>query len=179
MADRALKESYDGPERMHVNAKRPFQRDAATSKVRAIDPVDQEIGGRVRARRIALGMSQKRLAMLVGVRFQQVQKYESGANRIAASRLLDVSRALRTPVEHFYEDLQPTPERAASDLIGRVQSIPETSALLTLFATIPAPTVRRKLLSLARAIAEAAGAEDSPAHEEDAPARRKYCTTMS
>lgn len=67
--------------------------------------IDKKIGQRVRARRLEIGMSQERLAELLGVTFQQVQKYEKGTNRIAASRLFDISLALGKPVGDFFDGL--------------------------------------------------------------------------
>lgn len=72
---------------------------------RATNAVDRKIGERVRSRRLEIGMSQERLADLIGVTFQQVQKYEKGVNRIAASRLFDISLALDLPVSRFFENL--------------------------------------------------------------------------
>ena len=69
------------------------------------NPVDVHVGTRVRLRRIVLGLSQERLAEALGLTFQQVQKYERGANRIGASRLWDLSRVLEVPVSHFFEDM--------------------------------------------------------------------------
>ena len=65
---------------------------------RAANAIDRKIGQRVRSRRLEIGMSQERLAELLGITFQQVQKYEKGVNRIAASRLFDISAALQQPV---------------------------------------------------------------------------------
>ncbi len=75
------------------------------SDERAANAVDKRLGERVRARRLELGMSQERLAEILGVTFQQVQKYERGVNRIAASRLYDLSAALNIPVSKFFEGL--------------------------------------------------------------------------
>lgn len=72
---------------------------------RATNAVDRKIGERVRSRRLEIGMSQERLADLIGVTFQQVQKYEKGVNRIAAGRLFDISLALDLPVSRFFENL--------------------------------------------------------------------------
>lgn len=72
--------------------------------------VDRHIGKRIRETRIAHGMSQEKLAGILGLTFQQVQKYEKGVNRIAASRLYDVANALKVPVWHFFEGL-PGPKR--------------------------------------------------------------------
>ncbi len=75
------------------------------------NPVDVHVGGRVRLRRTLLGLSQEKLGEAIGLTFQQVQKYERGANRIGASRLYDLSRVLDVPVSFFYEDM---PEDIAS-----------------------------------------------------------------
>src|ERR1700754_2159366 len=67
------------------------------------NPVDMQVGNRVRIRRMLIGMSQERLGELLGLTFQQVQKYEKGVNRIGAGRLFDVSRILGVPIDYFYE----------------------------------------------------------------------------
>src|SRR6476620_12335762 len=71
------------------------------------NPVDVHVGSRVRLRRTLLGMSQERLGEAIGLTFQQVQKYERGANRVGASRLFDLSRVLDVPVSFFFEDMAP------------------------------------------------------------------------
>ncbi len=68
-------------------------------------PVDVHVGARVRVRRTLLGMTQTSLGEAIGLTFQQMQKYERGANRISASRLFDLSRLLDVPVEHFFEEM--------------------------------------------------------------------------
>ncbi len=70
-----------------------------------VSPIDVHVGARVRLRRTLLGMSQTGLGDALGVTFQQVQKYENGANRISASRLYDLSRVLDVSIEHFFEDI--------------------------------------------------------------------------
>src|SRR6476659_6183243 len=67
------------------------------------NPIDAQVGNRVRLRRMLIGMSQERLGELLGLTFQQVQKYEKGVNRIGAGRLFEVSRILGVPVDFFYE----------------------------------------------------------------------------
>lgn len=69
------------------------------------NPVDVHVGTRVRLRRTVLGFSQERLAEALGLTFQQVQKYERGANRIGGSRLWDLSCVLEVPVNYFFEDM--------------------------------------------------------------------------
>jgi len=70
-----------------------------------ITPEDVAIGARIRRRRVELGMTQAELASAVGVTFQQIQKYERGANRVAASRLLNLSRALDVGIIYFFVDV--------------------------------------------------------------------------
>ena len=68
-------------------------------------PVDIHVGTRIRLRRTLLGMSQEKLGEALGLTFQQVQKYERGANRVGASRLFDLSRVLDVPISFFYDDM--------------------------------------------------------------------------
>src|SRR5579872_1601759 len=67
------------------------------------NPVDAHVGTRVRMRRTLLGMSQEKLGDSLGLTFQQVQKYERGANRVGASRLFELSRVLDVPVSFFFD----------------------------------------------------------------------------
>lgn len=69
------------------------------------NPIDVHVGNRIRLRRTLLGLSQEKLASLLGLTFQQVQKYERGMNRVGASRLWDIGKVLDVPVEFFYEDM--------------------------------------------------------------------------
>src|SRR5947207_14746212 len=71
------------------------------------NPVDIQVGSRVRLRRNMLGLSQERLGESIGLTFQQIQKYERGANRIGASRLHQLGQVLGVPVELFYDDTDP------------------------------------------------------------------------
>jgi len=73
------------------------------SRKKAPNPIDQHVGSRVRMRRLMLAMSQEKLGAALGLTFQQVQKYERGANRIGASRLQQMSHILQVPVEFFFE----------------------------------------------------------------------------
>ena len=79
------------------------------------NPVDIHVGSRVRLRRTLLGLSQEKLGEAVGLTFQQIQKYERGANRIGASRLFEFSRILDVPVSFFFDDMN---ERAKAGEIG-------------------------------------------------------------
>ena len=71
------------------------------------DPVDVHVGSRVRLRRTLLGLSQEKLGEAVGLTFQQIQKYERGANRIGASRMYDLAHVLDVPVAFFFEEIPP------------------------------------------------------------------------
>jgi len=105
--------------------------------------VDRKIGQRVRTRRLEIGMSQERLAELLGVTFQQVQKYEKGINRIAASRLLDIANALDKSVASFYEGLGNQGKTGATDEV-----VPETAEeieLLVLSRKLSRVSVKRLL----------------------------------
>src|SRR5271170_564399 len=67
------------------------------------NPIDAQVGNRIRLRRMLIGMSQERLGELLGLTFQQVQKYEKGINRIGAGRLFEIARILDVPINFFYE----------------------------------------------------------------------------
>ena len=98
-------------------------------------PVDVHVGQRVRQRRWMIGMTQQQLAAKVGIKFQQIQKYETGANRISASRLWDIADALEVPVSFFFEGLDHAAgmapaadmmaDKEALDLVRAYYAIPE------------------------------------------------------
>ncbi|MBI1391114.1 MAG: helix-turn-helix domain-containing protein [Alphaproteobacteria bacterium] len=75
-------------------------------------PIDLYVGKRLRQRRRLLGMTQQKLADAVNIRFQQIQKYESGANRISASRLWALAKALEVPVAYFFDGAEDAEEHA-------------------------------------------------------------------
>ncbi|MBY0562647.1 MAG: helix-turn-helix domain-containing protein [Hyphomonadaceae bacterium] len=127
---------------------------------RAANAVDKKIGQRVRSRRLEIGMSQERLADLLGVTFQQVQKYEKGVNRIAASRLHDIAAALDMPPSRFFEGLAAGRgagvAEARKDYVDDVLATPEGTQLMSLFASIKSIRVRRRVIELVKALAEEA-----------------------
>ena len=79
--------------------------DAPAERESRPSPIDVHVGGRIRLRRTLLQMSQEKLGDALGLTFQQVQKYERGANRVGASRLFDLSRVLDVPVSFFFDDM--------------------------------------------------------------------------
>src|SRR5476649_478391 len=91
---------------------RDVKRRGGRPKIDTPSPVDVHVGSRVRLRRTLLGMSQEKLGEAIGLTFQQVQKYERGANRVGASRLYDLSRVLDVPIAFFFDDMPaPSAER--------------------------------------------------------------------
>lgn len=125
---------------------------------RTASSIDRKIGQRVRARRLEIGMSQERLAEKLGVTFQQVQKYEKGHNRIAASRLAAIASSLDMPVARFFEDLSGAeddgPKNAAQTNAEAVLATTEGVQLVSLFATIKGVKTRRRVLELVKALAD-------------------------
>src|ERR1700759_50305 len=118
------------------------------------NPVDVHVGSRVRLRRTLRGMSQEKLGEAIGLTFQQVQKYERGANRIGASRLHDLSRVLDVPVSFFFDDMDPVrapaiPAGAAEDGAEDFDADPlrrrETVELGSAYYRIDNPAFRRRL----------------------------------
>ncbi|MBK8173856.1 MAG: helix-turn-helix domain-containing protein [Rhodospirillales bacterium] len=108
------------------------------------NPVDIHVGSRVRLRRTLLGLSQEKLGEAVGLTFQQIQKYERGANRIGASRLFEFSRILDVPVSFFFDDMA---ERAKSrDGLDALSLSDQPQASLE-----PDPLTKRETLELVRA----------------------------
>jgi transcriptional regulator with XRE-family HTH domain len=133
------------------------------------NPIDVHVGTRVRLRRTLLGMSQEKLGEALGLTFQQVQKYERGANRIGSSRLFDLSRVLDVPVSFFFDDMSDeTKCQTPSMLMGGGLEEPqqafehdqmskrETLELVRAYYHIADPQVRKRVYELAKALAEAA-----------------------
>jgi transcriptional regulator with XRE-family HTH domain len=130
------------------------------------NPIDVHVGMRVRLRRTLLGMSQEKLGDALGLTFQQVQKYERGANRIGASRLFDLSRVLDVPVSFFFDDIKAETIEAARAEPGASESANggyepdpmmrrETLELVRAYYRIPDTQIRRRLFDLTKAIANA------------------------
>jgi len=117
---------------------------------------DREVGDRVRMRRKELGLSQGKLGEAVGVSFQQIQKYESGANRIGASRLKEISKVLMVPVSFFFEDPL---DADAGDATAGLLSKPGAIELLRLYAKIDSAVLAEAVVELARSLAR----DDHPA----------------
>jgi transcriptional regulator with XRE-family HTH domain len=135
------------------------------------NPVDHHVGSRVRMRRVMLGMSQEKLGDALGITFQQVQKYEKGANRIGASRLESISRVLEVPPAYFFEGMRPSGAQgsfggfAEDPIAAPVTNFLSTAEGLHLnkaFARITDAKVRRRIIDLV--VALAAESADPPAN---------------
>jgi transcriptional regulator with XRE-family HTH domain len=120
-------------------------------------PVDVHVGKRVRHRRWLIGMTQQQLAEQVGIKFQQIQKYETGANRVSASRLWDIAEALEVPVSFFFEGLEENEKTEGKksmvpdDLMGHKEAMD----LVRSYYAIP-ENQRRRLFELARVLSDVA-----------------------
>jgi transcriptional regulator with XRE-family HTH domain len=139
--------------------------------VRSPNPIDVHVGLQVRLRRKALKISQEKLAEALGLTFQQVQKYERGANRISASKLYEIARALRVSIAWFFEGLSdPTAEPVDGAEEGETAPFAhnflmsqEGVDLANLFPRLPQRRVRRRLVELVRSLVEDGEVETAPA----------------
>ena len=130
--------------------------------------IDMEIGSRVRMRRISIGMSQEKLGDMLGLTFQQVQKYEKGTNRISVSRLVDIAKILGVDIHFFFDGIEGgkldagfaeegvTPLHRPSDVDPR-----RPSADQDLYRRIKNPKVRKSIVQLVAALASQRGIERS------------------
>lgn len=144
----------------------PGKRPVGRPRIGQPHPIDIHVGSRVRLRRTLLGLSQEKLGDSIGLTFQQVQKYERGANRIGSSRLYELSRVLDVPVSFFFDDapdgdMPPVSPSAApvdrgldatfeQDAMGRQ----ETLDLIRAYYRIGDTTVRKRVFDLTKAIAQ-------------------------
>lgn len=128
------------------------------------NPIDIHVGSRLRLRRTLLGLSQEKLGTAVGLTFQQIQKYERGANRIGASRLYALSRVLDVPVEFFFEEMppeisgiggKPVPglaEKFQTEFSYDPLAKRETLELVRAYYRITDPNVRKRLYGLVKVL---------------------------
>ena len=128
--------------------------------MKAPNPVDKHVGSRVRMRRLMLGMSQEKLGGALGLTFQQIQKYEKGANRIGASRLQQIATILQAPVSFFFEGAPASPgvagglaEADIPDYSTTLLSTSDGLALAKAFMRIENSRVRRRIVDLVEEIA--------------------------
>ncbi|HEY9037718.1 MAG TPA: helix-turn-helix transcriptional regulator [Roseovarius sp.] len=119
--------------------------------------VDAHVGKRIRYRRLVNGITQQQLAEFVGIKFQQIQKYESGVNRVSASRLWDIATSLNVPVSFFFEGLEADTQTQhhSDDLPCDTLTDKEAVNLLRFYYALPNQQ-RRSLFDLVRVLGNAA-----------------------
>lgn len=129
-------------------------------------PVDTHVGAKVKSRRLMLGLSQEELAKAIGLTFQQVQKYERGANRISVSRLADISRALKSPIDYFLDGCsamaqnrgKPALRGVSDNKQEKLEPDPMTRRdvldLVRAYQSINTPQLKKQLLEMAKAMAK-------------------------
>lgn len=143
----------------------------ATKKKGRANSIDEHVGLQLRQRRALLGFSQEKLAEQVGITFQQIQKYENGANRVSASRLYEFSKVLDIPVAFFFDNYGSNENRVSygfgeSDQAGfegaeDVMKRKETLELIRVYYSIENPKLRKDLFKLVRSMAENLKNQDS------------------
>ena len=106
------------------------------------DPIDVHVGSQIRTRRLLLGMNQEELAHRLGLTFQQVQKYESGANRVSASRLWEIAVVLKMPIGYFFPTDQG--QHRPNEQLQR----PESIELIRFFYAIPNARMRQQFFDM-------------------------------
>ena len=136
--------------------------------------IDAQVGNRVRLRRMLVGMSQEKLGEMLGLTFQQVQKYEKGVNRIGAGRLYHVAQILGVPVSYFYEDVveqspaaSPIANDRATPSAVEFLSSSEGMQLTLAFMRIREPKVRRRVIDLVKSLVDG---ESEPQNQNAASA---------
>jgi transcriptional regulator with XRE-family HTH domain len=157
----------------------PPRRRGRRSRDGKANMIDTHVGARVRLRRTLLGMSQEKLGEALGLTFQQVQKYERGANRIGASRLFDLSRVLDVPVSFFFDDMaedaapKPIGPTAAdefppnfSDVASDPMAKRETLDLVRAYYRIPDARVRKRVFELTKSLSGADTETDDESEDE-------------
>ena len=129
--------------------------------------IDMHVGKRIRLRRTLLGMSQEQLGSELDITFQQVQKYERGANRVSASRLWDISQILDSPINYFFDDMSENTMRGSPRRVSRgaddvdlsdeqtkdPMARRETLELVRTYYSIKTPLVRKRVSDMVKSIA--------------------------
>jgi transcriptional regulator with XRE-family HTH domain len=123
--------------------------------------VDIHVGQKLRQRRWLVGMTQQELAAMVGIKFQQIQKYETGANRVSASRLWDIAEALNVTAAHFFEGMEDAADTKIESPEGKTKTPAdllndkEAMDLVRSYYAIP-ENQRHRLIDLARVLSDVA-----------------------
>ena len=125
-------------------------------RAKSPDPVDITVGRRIRMRRMMLKKSQSELGETCGITFQQIQKYEKGANRVSASRLQQFAKILNVPVAFFFESVaaKGAKPNAADDLVQQLLATREGIDLTKAFVSIDDKALRRSIVAVVEEIAK-------------------------
>jgi transcriptional regulator with XRE-family HTH domain len=134
------------------------------------NPIDVYVGSRLRMRRAMLGLSQNKMGELIGVTFQQIQKYEKGVNRIGSSRLYQISKILLVPISYFFEGYEEANGTSGMVKVAEREEAfryedldnKEIAQLIKNFIRITNPVIRKSVISLAKSLA----AKEDSAQEE-------------
>src|SRR5262245_44155571 len=130
------------------------------------NPIDVHVGMRIRLRRTLLGISQSALAEAIGLTFQQVQKYEKGANRVSSSRLVDLANVLAVDVSYFFQEMAAGVQNQTPSMLYSAKALPETDhekdpmmrretlELVRAYYRITDAAVRRRLADVVKAVAK-------------------------
>jgi len=130
----------------------------------APDPIDLHVGKRVRGRRVGLGVSQTKLGQAIGVTFQQIQKYENGANRIGSSNLYKIAKALEVEVSYLFEGIDDVSRGLSEGKQSKFEEDPlrsrEAIELMHNYYRIGDQQVRKRLFQFVKALSGAAAESD-------------------
>lgn len=126
-------------------------------KKKPTHPIDLHVGARIRLRRLMLRMSQEKLGDALGLTFQQIQKYEKGANRVSASRLYEIAKALDVDIKYFFDGFEEengdqVSEGDQSPIVYDFIASSEGVGLAAAFSEISSPKLRRRVLEFVRSI---------------------------
>jgi transcriptional regulator with XRE-family HTH domain len=133
--------------------------------------VDEHVGARIRERRTLLGMTQEQLASALNISYQQVQKYETGANRVSAGRLYEIATCLEVDVGYFFEEMEGTAGQAPRGALPHGGRNRTTIELVRNFMEISDPTVRAAVANLVKSLSERGlDSNSKPATRENAAA---------
>jgi transcriptional regulator with XRE-family HTH domain len=147
-------------------ARRPRKSSGRMASQGFPNPIDVHVGSRIRLRRTLLGISQMALAEAIGLTFQQVQKYEKGANRVSSSRLVDMANALDVSVSYFFEEMTAAVQKQTPSALMITKQRPEidqeedplatreTLEFVRAYYKITDPVVRKRVFELTKAIAK-------------------------
>lgn len=144
-----------------AKTKLPAVKKQVDKKKGRANSVDEHVGQRLRQRRTILGISQEKLAEMVGITFQQIQKYENGANRVSASRLFQFSNLLDVPVDFFFDTtaklslvgLSDNKQEPFDTLPSDILQDKETLELIRVYYSIKNPKVRKDFFKLLKSMA--------------------------